>query len=142
MKEKRMTHAGWKSFPGSALAAIGLVVSDGAASAAPVSLNCTYVGAPNIAMYISIDYGANTVVTSDVNVTTPMADSAGNTAQPAQVTDSQIVWKIVTKRALGGFYAQHFTLNRLSGTLGSWDDGTQHADSWTCQVGAKPVPKF
>jgi hypothetical protein len=137
-----MTHTGRQRFQGSTLAAIALVVSSGAASAAPVNLNCTYVGAPTIAMYISIDYGTSTVVTSDVNVTTPMVDSAGNTAQKAQVTDSQIVWQIVTKRALGGFFAQHFTLNRLNGALASYDDGTQHGDSWACQVGAKPAPKF
>jgi hypothetical protein len=111
-----------------------------AAHADPVYLTCTDTN--SFSRYLTVDYGANVVTTSDFNVTSPYLDGAGNAAQPAQVTESQIAWKIVTKRANGLFYAEHFTLNRLNGGLAYYDDGTQHGESWVCQVGAKPMPKF
>lgn len=33
----------------------------------------------------------------------------------------------------GRAYAQHFTLSRLTGELGYYDDGTRHGETWTCQ---------
>jgi hypothetical protein len=60
-----------------------------------------------------------------------------------QIGDSQITWQVVgSARANGLYYAEHYTLNRLTGALSYYDDGTQHGEAWTCAVGEKPVPKF
>jgi hypothetical protein len=92
--------------------------------------------------YLTIDYSRKTVVTSEVNDTKPMVDAQGRTSQPAQITDSKIVWQIATRRALGDICVEHFTLNRLNGNLSYYDDGTHHGESWSCEIGAKPAPKF
>jgi len=117
-----------------------------AASNDPVYLTCNDIRSspPRYPMtkYLTIDYGARTVVTSELNATKPIVDAQGRTSQPAQITDSQIVWQIADKRADGRIYAQHFTLNRLTGNLSYYDDGTRHGETWTCEAGAKPKPKF
>ena len=122
-----------------ALAVIGLFGSTVSAIADPVFLTCTCdTGPPSARRYITVDYNTNTVVTSDMNVTTPYG-----TTQNVQITDSQIAWQVVgSARADGLYYAEHYTLNRLTGGLSYYDDGTQHGEAWTCAVGAKPVPKF
>lgn len=109
------------------------------ALAGPVYLTCTCdTGPPSARRYITVDYGTNTIVTSDMNVTTPYG-----TVQQVQISDLQIVWQVVgSARADGLFYAEHYTLNRLTGALSYYDDGTQHGEAWTCQVGEKPAPKF
>src|SRR5438874_5669678 len=88
--------------------------------------------------YLTIDYGARTVVTSELNDTKPMVYAQGRASQPSQISDSQIVWQIADRRADGRIYSQHFTLNRLTGGLSYYDDGTRHGESWTCEAGAKP----
>jgi hypothetical protein len=118
------------------------VLSSRAAFAAPVSLICTTVPASPISRYISVDYSTNAVQTSETNDTALIADANGATAESAQITESQIAWQISTMRANGRAYAQHFVLSRLSGALSYYDDGTRHGEAWTCQVGAKPAPKF
>lgn len=131
-----------KGAAGAALLGIALqLAASQAAFADTVYLTCKYPETP-ISRYLTIDYSANTVVTSDLNVATAVADSGGRTVQPAQITDSQIVWQYATTRAGGSAYAEHFTLNRLTGNLAYYDDGTRHSEDWVCQVGAKPTPKF
>ncbi len=122
------------------LGAFGLLSGACPAFASPVYLTCTDDGGPTqvIRRYITIDYDTNTVVTSDLNVTTPYG-----TTQNVQITDSQIAWQVIgPARGDGLYYAEHYTLNRLTGALSYYDDGTQHGEAWTCVVGAKPVPKF
>ena len=121
------------------LIATGLFGSGSAAYANTVYLTCTLdTGPPSFRRYITVDYDANNVITSDLNVTTPYG-----TTQQVQITDSQISWQVVgSARANGLYYAEHYTLNRLSGALSYYDDGTQHGEAWTCAPGEKPVPKF
>jgi hypothetical protein len=116
-----------------------------AASADSVFLTCHPTpasGPAEFSRYLTIDYSTKTVVTSDINDTKPIEDVNGRTPQPAQISNSKIVWQVATKRAGGRAYAEHFTLSRLTGDLGYYDDGTRHGESWTCQVGAKPRHKF
>jgi hypothetical protein len=111
--------------------------------AAPVYLTCPSDSmAPTDRMFLTIDYSKSTVLTWSSSDATPMSDVLGRTAEPAQVTGSQIAWQIVTRRADGLNYAEHFTLNRLTGLLSTYDDGVQNGQAWVCQVGAKPRPKF
>jgi hypothetical protein len=121
---------------------IALTISYQAALAAPVYLNCQASGVLAVSRYLTIDYGTSTVVTSGLNVTTPTPDVEGRTAQPAQITDSEIAWHFVTKRPEGRSYTESYTLNRLNGGMTYFDQGTQHGESWTCQVGVRPAPKF
>jgi len=109
------------------------------AMADSVYLTCTCdTGPPSARRYISVDYAANSVITSDMNVTTPYG-----TTRNVQISESQIAWQVVgSARADGNYYAEHYTLNRLTGSLSYYDDGTQHGEAWTCAVGEKPVPKF
>ena len=120
-------------------AVIALLCSAAPALADQVYLTCTdNDGPPSFRRYITVDYGAGTVVTSDMNTLTPYG-----TTQNVQITDSQIVWQVVGEaRANGLYYAEHYTLNRLTGDLSYYDDGTQHGEAWTCTPGSKPAPKF
>jgi hypothetical protein len=122
----------------SALVTMMTLVGGGtAAFASPVYLICTLNGAP-IHRYISVDYSTNEIVTSDINVTTPYG-----TPRNVSITDSQIIWQVVgAARVDGRYYAERYTLNRLTGDLSYYDDGTQHGEAWTCQPGEKPTPKF
>jgi len=117
-----------------------------AASTNTVFLTCHQNGDTLHPIYLTIDYSRGTVITSEVDDTKPTVDAHGHTSQPAQITDSQIVWQLTTKRAVG-VATQHFTLSRLTGALGIYDDGFRSiprlaSQSWTCEVGAKPKPKF
>ena len=120
-------------------AVFALLCSTVPALADQVYLTCTCdTGPPSARRYISVDYGTNSVITSDINVTTPYG-----TTQNVQITDSQIAWQVVgDARANGLYYAEHYTLNRLTGALSYYDDGTQHGEAWTCTPGPKPAPKF
>lgn len=120
-------------------AVLSLLAIDAPAFADTVFLTCTCdTGPPSARRYITVDYGNNTVVTSDLNVTTPYG-----TTQQVQIGDSQITWQVVgSARANGLYYAEHYTLNRLTGALSYYDDGTEHGEAWTCAAGPKPIPKF
>lgn len=119
--------------------ATGLLAASSSAFAAPVYLTCTSDGAPTyFKRYITIDYAANTVVSSGLNVMAPDGE-----IQKVQIGNSEITWQVVGQpRADGNYYAEHYTLNRLSGVLSYYDDGTQHGEAWTCVAGTKPAPKF
>jgi hypothetical protein len=122
---------------------VTLAISYHAAWAAPVYLNCQVMNGPQVILrYLTIDYGTSTVVTSGINVTTPTPDVEGRTAQPAQITDSEIAWHFVTKRPDGRSYTEGYRLNRLSGGMTYFDQGPQHGESWTCQVGVVLARKF
>ena len=57
------------------------------AMADSVYLTCTCdTGPPSARRYISVDYAANSVITSDMNVTTPYG-----TTRNVQISESQIV---------------------------------------------------
>jgi hypothetical protein len=117
-----------------------------AASNDPVFLTCHPSGFAGSSIYVTIDYSRRTVVTSEVNDTGPKVDAEGHTSQPAKITDSQVRWQLPTKRATGRVCTQHFTLSRLTGDLHIYDNGFSNPrianESWTCQVSAKPTPKF
>src|SRR5882672_5869885 len=94
-----------------ALAAALFAFSAAEAQAKTVYLHCNYPGAArkDIFYSLTIDYDAGTVVvSSDDNNGAPHADVNGVTAQPAQISDAAIVWKIVTRRVGGKNYTTHF----------------------------------
>jgi hypothetical protein len=121
-------------WPGSVLMGIAvLTLGCKTAWASPTYLTCQRTGGYPISIYLTVDYGDNTVVTSEHNVITPIADNQGHTAVPAQVTQSRIDWQL-DKR--------HFSLNRLTGSLDDYNSGIDVSASWLCQVGGKPTQKF
>src|SRR5690348_11472673 len=92
---KPTTRAAWtraadmrRKFEGSAfVAALVLLCSAAPALADEVYLTCTCdTGPPSARRYITVDYGAGSVVTSDINTLAPYG-----TTQNIQITDSQIV---------------------------------------------------
>ena len=95
-------------------AVIGLLCCTASAWADEIYLTCSdNDGPPSFRRYITVDYGAGTVVTSDIN-----SLAHYGTPQNVQITDSQIVWQVVGEaRANGLYYAEHYTLNRLTGAL-------------------------
>ena len=54
-----------------------------------------------VGWYFTIDYSRKTVVTSEIDDTKPTVDAAGRTSQPAQISESKVVWQLSTKRAGG-----------------------------------------
>jgi hypothetical protein len=118
---------------------MSLIGGGTAAFASPVYLTCTCdTGPPSARRYISVDYATNEIITSDYNSIAPYG-----TVRNVSIDASQIAWQVVgTAWANGLYYAEHYTLSRLTGSLSYYDDGTQHGEAWTCQAGEKPAPKF
>jgi hypothetical protein len=113
------------------------------AQAKAAYLQCNAPGAPkDIFIGLTVDYDASTVVSSFSKKDAPEADANGVAAQPAQISDAAIVWKIVTPRVDGKYYAWHLTLSRYTGELTEYDDGTQVGHTWTCQLAAAPPPAY
>ena len=120
-------------------AAMLMTVGLGSAVAEPVYLTCK----DNLSQVsLTIDYKASTVTSTNLANGQPMKDVRGNAVHPAKVSSSQIIWTV--KASTGQFT---YTLSRLTAQL-QWRvsdpnvPGTDDGGVMSCDVGAKPAPKF
>ncbi|HVA13253.1 MAG TPA: hypothetical protein VNF99_08385 [Stellaceae bacterium] len=105
-----------------------------------IMLVCTYIRSPNVTMNVTIDYAANTVVTSQAGSTAPIVDDQGHTAKPAQVSQSAISWRIAwDPNRCNGACIANYDLNRLTGNLMMSGNNGAQPSTYNCAVGA---PKF
>ena len=91
--------------------------------------------------FLTIDYDASTVITASWSDLKPVADYQGRTAQPAQVSDSEIAWqyKLGIQNRL---VTVSLRLNRKTGILTYRNDNVPGLDEANCELAEKPANKF